>query len=116
MKAADVAGKSLKVATVQGQPISVDGSFGVRVNEAHVIQPDIETSNGVIHVIDTILLPPARAEDASLSLLAISYLAAMAVRYDFARLTFPLPGHLPALLSAPRCLCSAGTSSPCHPS
>ncbi|MGT2501513.1 fasciclin domain-containing protein [Bradyrhizobium guangxiense] len=62
VKAADVAGKSLKVATVQGQPVSVDGSFGVTVNDAHVIQPDIEASNGVIHVIDTVLLPPARGK------------------------------------------------------
>jgi uncharacterized surface protein with fasciclin (FAS1) repeats len=60
VKAADVAGKSLEVATVEGQPVSVDGSFGVKVNDAHVIQPDIEASNGVIHVIDTVLLPPAR--------------------------------------------------------
>jgi uncharacterized surface protein with fasciclin (FAS1) repeats len=63
VKAADVAGKSLQVKTVQGQPVSVDGnSFGVRVNDAHVIQPDIEASNGVIHVIDTVLLPPASAK------------------------------------------------------
>jgi uncharacterized surface protein with fasciclin (FAS1) repeats len=60
VKAADVAGKSLKVATVEGQPLNVDGSFGVKVNDAHVIQPDIEASNGVIHVIDTVLLPPPR--------------------------------------------------------
>lgn len=60
VKAADVAGKSLQVKTVQGQAVSVDGSFGVRVNDAHVIQPDIEASNGVIHVIDTVLLPPSR--------------------------------------------------------
>ncbi|HXH43733.1 MAG TPA: fasciclin domain-containing protein [Bradyrhizobium sp.] len=62
VKAADVFGKSLTVATVQGQPVSVNGNFGVRVNDAHVIQPDIEASNGVIHVIDTVLLPPARAK------------------------------------------------------
>ncbi|RXH19555.1 fasciclin domain-containing protein [Bradyrhizobium guangzhouense] len=62
VKAADVAGKSLKVATVEGQPVNVDGSFGVTVNDAHVIQPDIEASNGVIHVIDTVLLPPARGK------------------------------------------------------
>jgi uncharacterized surface protein with fasciclin (FAS1) repeats len=61
VKAADVAGKSLQVATVEGQKVSVDGTFGVRVNDAHVIQPDIEASNGVIHVIDTVLLPPARS-------------------------------------------------------
>jgi uncharacterized surface protein with fasciclin (FAS1) repeats len=62
VKAADVAGKSLKVATVEGQPVNVDGSFGVKVNDAHVIQPDIEASNGVIHVIDTVLLPPPRGK------------------------------------------------------
>ncbi len=62
VKAADVAGKSLKVATLEGQPVSVDGSLGVKVNDAHVIQPDIEASNGVIHVIDTVLLPPPRGK------------------------------------------------------
>ncbi len=38
--------------------ISVDGDT-VRINNAAVIIPDIETSNGVIHVIDQVLLPPA---------------------------------------------------------
>ena len=32
--------------------------MGVRVNDAHVTQADVMTSNGVIHVIDTVLLPP----------------------------------------------------------
>ncbi|MFQ3786748.1 fasciclin domain-containing protein [Halomonas sp. A29] len=44
--------------TVQGQDISIttmDGS--VMVNDASVIQADIEASNGVIHVIDSVLLP-----------------------------------------------------------
>ena len=59
--AADVAGKSLKVTTAAGLPVNVYGTFGVRFNDAHVIQPDIEASNGVIHVIDTVLLPPAAA-------------------------------------------------------
>lgn len=61
VKSADVAGKTLKVATAAGLPVNVDGIFGVRVNDAHVIQPDIEASNGVIHVIDTVLIPPAKA-------------------------------------------------------
>ncbi len=61
VKAADVAGKSLQVATVEGQSVSIDGTLGVRVNDAHVVQPDIDASNGVIHVIDTVLLPPARS-------------------------------------------------------
>jgi uncharacterized surface protein with fasciclin (FAS1) repeats len=64
VKSADVAGKTLKVATAAGLPVNVDGTFGVRVNDAHVIQPDIEASNGVIHVIDTVLIPPAKAKKA----------------------------------------------------
>jgi uncharacterized surface protein with fasciclin (FAS1) repeats len=59
VKAADVAGKKLKVKTAAGLPVNVDGTMGVKVNDANVIQPDIEASNGVIHVIDTVLLPPA---------------------------------------------------------
>ncbi|WP_253452196.1 fasciclin domain-containing protein [Halomonas sp. Y3] len=44
--------------TVQGQEITIttqDGS--VMINDATVIQADIEASNGVIHVIDGVLLP-----------------------------------------------------------
>jgi uncharacterized surface protein with fasciclin (FAS1) repeats len=43
--------------TVQGQSISIDSSSGVMVDNANVIQTDIETSNGVIHVIDSVILP-----------------------------------------------------------
>ena len=45
--------------TVEGQTVTikaVDG--GVMVNDAHVIKADIEASNGVIHVIDAVMLPP----------------------------------------------------------
>jgi hypothetical protein len=45
-----------------GKPVSikVEGDK-VMVNDAQVIITDIETSNGVIHVIDTVILPPADA-------------------------------------------------------
>ncbi|WP_200880092.1 fasciclin domain-containing protein [Halomonas salina] len=44
--------------TVQGQDISITTMDGqVMVNEATVIQPDVEASNGVIHVIDGVLMP-----------------------------------------------------------
>jgi uncharacterized surface protein with fasciclin (FAS1) repeats len=43
--------------TVQGQSISIDTSSGVKVDNANVIKTDIETSNGVIHVIDAVILP-----------------------------------------------------------
>ena len=54
--AADVAGLT-SAKTVQGQEIRIDTSDGVKVNDAKVIQTDIVASNGVIHVIDTVLMP-----------------------------------------------------------
>jgi len=53
----DIAGKTAKVATVEGGKLSIDATDGVKVNEANVISADIEASNGVIHVIDTVVLP-----------------------------------------------------------
>ncbi|WP_242482644.1 fasciclin domain-containing protein [Thiocystis violacea] len=54
--AADVAG--LKSATtVQGSRITVDTSDGVKVDGATVIKTDILASNGVIHVIDSVISP-----------------------------------------------------------
>ncbi len=45
------------VKTVQGGKIKVSTAHGVKVNDAKVIKTDILGSNGVIHVIDTVLLP-----------------------------------------------------------
>lgn len=55
--AADVAGEKLEPATVNGATLNVDGSDGVTVNGANVVTADIECTNGVIHVIDAVLLP-----------------------------------------------------------
>jgi uncharacterized surface protein with fasciclin (FAS1) repeats len=54
---ADIAGKALSVASVQGQDIAIDATSGVMVNNATVTAADIEATNGVIHVIDTVILP-----------------------------------------------------------
>ena len=43
--------------TVQGGALTVDTSEGARVGNANIIKTDIGTSNGVIHVIDTVLVP-----------------------------------------------------------
>jgi len=43
--------------TVQGGNLAIDSSNGVTINGAKVIQADIAASNGVIHVIDTVLIP-----------------------------------------------------------
>jgi uncharacterized surface protein with fasciclin (FAS1) repeats len=45
------------VATVLGTPVSISTAKGVLVNNAKVILADMEASNGVIHVIDKVLLP-----------------------------------------------------------
>lgn len=52
-----LAGQTLTVPTVAGPTVLVDGRNGVRVNDATVTAADISASNGVIHVIDTVLLP-----------------------------------------------------------
>ncbi|GGE22547.1 beta-Ig-H3/fasciclin [Polymorphobacter glacialis] len=57
--AADVAGKVLDPATAGGATVHVDGTDGVSVNGAKVVTADIGCSNGVIHVIDAVLLPKA---------------------------------------------------------
>ena len=49
-----------EVATAQGSPVSftvADGS--VMINDANIVATDIEATNGVIHVIDKVILPPA---------------------------------------------------------
>ena len=55
--AADIAGKKLDVKSVEGSSFSVDATSGVKVNDATVTQADIVTSNGVIHAIDTVIMP-----------------------------------------------------------
>lgn len=58
--AADVT-DGLEATTVQGAPVNftvADGS--VKINDATIVTTDIETSNGVIHVIDAVIMPPAQ--------------------------------------------------------
>lgn len=54
--AADVGGLS-EAKTLNGKMVSVDTSAGVKIGSATVIKTDIGAKNGVIHVIDTVLIP-----------------------------------------------------------
>lgn len=55
---ADLLGKKLDAATVQGSTVSIDATGDtVRVDGATVVTADIATKNGVIHVIDAVILP-----------------------------------------------------------
>jgi len=58
---ADIAGKALHVTTVQGADVAVDATHGVTVGGATVVTADIEATNGVIHVIDAVIMPPTAA-------------------------------------------------------
>jgi uncharacterized surface protein with fasciclin (FAS1) repeats len=57
--ASDLAGQTVSVLTVNGERLTVDGRDGVKVNDAMVTDADIMTSNGIIHVVDSVILPPA---------------------------------------------------------
>ena len=54
--AADVVAAN-SLPTVQGQSLSVDTTDGVSIGGAKVLATDVMTSNGIIHVIDTVLIP-----------------------------------------------------------
>ena len=43
--------------TVEGSIVAIDSVDGIKVNDANVVKSDILTDNGVIHVIDTVLIP-----------------------------------------------------------
>jgi uncharacterized surface protein with fasciclin (FAS1) repeats len=57
IRASSLMGTTSMPPTLEGMSLNIDGRNGVRVNGAMVIQPDIEASNGVIHSIDTVLMP-----------------------------------------------------------
>lgn len=59
--AADAA-KLTSAKTVNGQELTIDASSGVKINDAKVITPDVEATNGVIHIIDAVLMPAATAK------------------------------------------------------
>ncbi len=53
----DIAGKKTMAKTVEGDELTVDATSGVKIDEATVTSADVAASNGVIHVIDTVLMP-----------------------------------------------------------
>jgi len=50
----------MKAATVNGAEITITTTGGAKVNGANVAMADVEASNGVVHVIDAVILPPAK--------------------------------------------------------
>ena len=56
----DVRGAMVELTTVQGATAKIDASYkGPKINQPNIVAKDIEADNGVIHVIDAVILPPA---------------------------------------------------------
>ena len=55
---ADLMGKKFNRKSVEGAELAIDGLSGVMVNKAKVVKSEISASNGVIHVLDSVLTPP----------------------------------------------------------
>ena len=48
--------------TLQGQTLNISKQDGVKINDAKLIAPDVEATNGIIHVIDSVLMPATAAK------------------------------------------------------
>jgi uncharacterized surface protein with fasciclin (FAS1) repeats len=60
VKAADVV-KIKSAEMLNGQSVEINAKKGVKINDAKVIKTDIVAENGIIHVIDTVLIPPKKS-------------------------------------------------------
>jgi uncharacterized surface protein with fasciclin (FAS1) repeats len=56
-KKADEVAQLKEIRSVLGQPLTVDATRGVRINEARTTKTDLKSRNGVIHMIDAVLVP-----------------------------------------------------------
>lgn len=95
--AADVT-KLSTAKTALGSSVAVDASNGVKINNATVAKADVMASNGVIHVIDTVLLPPG---DIIETATAAGSFKTLLTAIDAAGLTSTLKGEGPFTVFAP---------------
>jgi uncharacterized surface protein with fasciclin (FAS1) repeats len=47
--------------SLQGQTLKISTKDGIKINDARVLTPDVQATNGVIHIIDAVLIPSAAA-------------------------------------------------------
>ncbi len=66
LTAADLASRG-QVASVQGGALTISTQGGAKVNGVSIVQADIQASNGIIHVIDTVLTPPGAGNMAGMA-------------------------------------------------
>ncbi|HEX2659243.1 MAG TPA: fasciclin domain-containing protein, partial [Polyangia bacterium] len=98
--AADVV-KLTKATTVQGADVAITvAGTSVKVNDANVIMTDVLASNGVIHVIDTVLLPPTPKDIVDTAVAAGTF-TTLAAALQAADLVTTLKGAGPFTVFAP---------------
>jgi transforming growth factor-beta-induced protein len=85
--------------TLNGSPVLIDTTGGVQVSDAGVTTADIVASNGVIHVIDKIILPPA--DDIVATAVAAGMFTTLAGALTSADLVTTLQGPGPFTVFAP---------------
>jgi len=99
--AADVS-KISSATTLSGKELAVKVDMGnVYINDAKVLQADVAASNGVIHVIDTVLLPPAELSDIVDTAVADGRFTTLATALQAAGLVETLKGEGPFTVFAP---------------
>jgi len=88
--------------TASGQTVAIKTDMGnVYINDAKVVITDIETSNGVIHVIDAVLLPPAELTDIVDTAVADGRFTTLVAAVQAAGLVETLKGEGPFTVFAP---------------
>ena len=88
--------------TASGQTVAIKTDMGnVNINDAKVVITDIETSNGVIHVIDAVLLPPAELTDIVDTAVADGRFTTLVAAVQAAGLVETLKGEGPFTVFAP---------------
>jgi len=98
---------SQEIPTVEGDTIEVLRNFyGVTVNDAKVVVPDVISSNGVVHVIDKVLIPPTAATSPTIvenavATPALSTLVAVLTDPRYADILGVLSGNGPFTVFAP---------------
>ena len=98
--------------TLEGSDVTVTSLDPVKINESEVIQADVMASNGVIHVLDAVLLPPAAPGSAAPGATATSGEGATVSSGEGA-ITASAPAPLPcALPPPPRCAAARSKNVP----
>lgn len=100
-EAADVL-KAKVFRTVQGQPLFLTGGAGSpKINNATLVKTDIQCANGVIHVIDTVVLPPGGGQDIVDTLVSSGAFPTLVAGVKAAGLVDTLKGSGPFTVFAP---------------